>query len=78
MQDHEFTDSRGSAWHVRDCDADAGCTVVEKFHPNQHHDPGEEAEPAQVVDVPADLCRLIGKALIERAERMEAEEKADG
>lgn len=68
--DFEFTAENGDQWFVRDCNGDhAGRTVVEKFFPGKDVD---EDDPAQIIDVPPELCLLIGKALIARAEYVKA------
>jgi hypothetical protein len=68
----EFVAHNTDTWVVRDCEEEHGCTVVERLHRQEVREAardGREPEPVQVIDVPPDLCGLVGRALVSRAAR---------
>ena len=70
----EFVDRYRDTWVVRDCEEEPGCTVIERLHRQEiERADGEESdpEPVQVVDVPPDVCGLLGQALVSRSRRVE-------
>lgn len=74
----EFRDRNRDTWVIRDCEEDAGCTVIERLHTDEVERAardGTDPEPVQVVDVPPDLCGLVGHALLARAERVAEQDR---
>ena len=77
----EFVDRNRDTWVVRDCEEDPGCTVIERLHSHEierANRAGEDPEPVQVVDVPPDLCGLVGHALVARAGRVNDQKRRSG
>lgn len=69
----QFRDAAGDTWVIRDCEEDAGCTVVERLHRDeiaQSARDGRDPEPVQVIDVPPDLCGVVSRALASRTHRV--------
>lgn len=62
MSEHELFADNGDKIVVRICDEPA-CIAIERFGPY----PIDETEGNQIIDIPADVAAMVGRALIDLA-----------